>query len=117
MAIEPIENGPGTARAWGGGRDLSGRYQPRNRFASIGSNDLFSSLDRLDERRQPVFGLQNIDLHNIVLRVMAMKASISSYHGQVILERVERPDGAANPGEELGGVDLRAERAGVDEDD
>src|SRR5271163_587802 len=31
--------------------------------------------------------------------------------------RVERPDGAADVGEEFGGVDLRAQAAGVDEDD
>src|ERR1700730_1250138 len=33
------------------------------------------------------------------------------------LDRVEGPDRAADPGEELGGVDLRAQGAGVDEDD
>src|SRR5712671_4166310 len=117
MALDPIENGPGAARAWGGGRGFSGGHQPSDRFAPIGNDDLFSSLDGFDELRQPVFGLQNIDLHNIVLCVTAMKASTPSYHGQVLLDRVEGPDGVADLRKELGGADFRAERAGVDEDD
>src|SRR5713101_3118575 len=46
-----------------------------------------------------------------------VKAIIFSYYGQVGLDRVEGPDRAADPGEELGRVDLRAQGAGVEKDD
>ena len=55
---------------------LAGGNDGLNTVAPIGNDDLFSSLDGPDEPRQPVFGLQNIDLHNIVPCVTAMKASI-----------------------------------------
>src|SRR6266446_4318666 len=44
-------------------------------------------------------------------------AASAQLRGARIGHRVEGPDRAADPGEELGGVDVRAQGAGVDEDD
>jgi len=51
VALEAIKNGPGAAGTRGGTRGLTRRHQPRDGLAAIGDDDLFPSLDRLDQLR------------------------------------------------------------------
>jgi len=42
---------------------LIGRNKPRDRLAAVGDNYVLASSCRLDQLRQLVFRLENIDLH------------------------------------------------------
>jgi hypothetical protein len=68
VALKPPENGSGATRASGSARSFVGRDQAGDRLAPIGNNHLFSRLGGSDQLRQPVFGLENVDLQSIVFR-------------------------------------------------
>jgi hypothetical protein len=93
VSLEPPENGSGATRASGSARSFAGRDQAGDRLAPIGDNHLISRLGGSDQLRQPVFGLENVDLQSIVSRsLIANQARIDSHFGQVLLADVGSPD-------------------------
>src|SRR5690348_11489824 len=68
MALEPVENGPGVARICSGCRRRSGGHQPNHRFAAVGDDHLFAGPSGFYQLREAVLGLQDVDLHEPLLR-------------------------------------------------